>query len=101
MLYHKYIFTFSCYFTLIFKFLAIVKVRPTSDFLPSVLFTLLPHTYTHTPPPLNFFLPCPPSHSSSVEVSGLHRRSAIWAGADKSSCAGPAVPAGLPEASQA
>ncbi len=60
------------------------------------------HTHnTHTLPSLNFFLPCTSSHSSSVEVSGLYRRSAIWAEADKSSCAGPATPAGLPEASEA
>eukprot|EP00064_Thunnus_orientalis_P012078 superscaffoldBa00001808_g12112 len=48
---------------------------------------------------------CSPAHArhkslagivmTRVEVSGLYRRSAIWAEADKSSCAGPAVPAGL------
>lgn len=50
-----------------------------------------PHTHTHSSPLL----------SSSVEVSGLCRHSAIWAEADKSSCAGPAMPAGRPGASEA
>lgn len=52
--------------------------------------------------PLRCILPCPPSSSSSsAEVSGLRSRGAIWAEADKSSCVGPAAPAGLPEASEA
>lgn len=62
-------------------------------------FLLSPPTHTHTSYSSKNVAPCPPS--SSAEVSGLSCRSAIWAAADKSSCAGPAAPAGLPAASEA
>lgn len=67
-------------------------------FFFSLFFSTAP---SPTPPSLKICLPCPPSISSSVEVSEPCCLRAIWAEADKSSCVGLVVPAGLPEASEA
>lgn len=61
------------------------------------LFSSTAHTHiTHTLLPPSTF-----SSPALLPLSGLYRHSAIWAEADKSSCAGLAVPAGLPGASEA